>query len=81
MTNSRKKQLSKKLTEKFHEFITLHSPVQVSRHLRNLLLDYISNQVKTGLPPEFHIYLWELYDLFDLLDCVADEQENDRKPA
>jgi hypothetical protein len=74
-----KKKRSSRLTAKFHEFITLHSPVQVSRHLRCIVLDYISYQVNTGLPPDFNVYAWELYDLFDLLDCAADEEEKNIK--
>ncbi|HSU26789.1 MAG TPA: hypothetical protein VLJ68_00285 [Chitinophagaceae bacterium] len=65
---------NKVLTEKFFQFIDHHPPVRVSRHLRNILLDYISHQVETGLPLDFHVYLWELYDLFELLDMAADEQ-------
>ena len=62
-----------RLTSKFHEFIEQHSPLQVGRHLRNIFLDYVSNQLRTGLPPDFHVYVWELYDLFDLLDAASDE--------
>ena len=71
---------SAKLTAKFHEFLEQHSPSQVSRHLRCIVLDYISNQLRTGLPPDFHIYIWELFDLFDLLDCAIDETEHKKKP-
>lgn len=66
---------SKELTGKFYQFIENHSPVQVSRHLRGILLDYIGHQLNTGLPPDFNIYIWELYDLFELLDYAADEKE------
>jgi hypothetical protein len=67
------------LMDKFKEFITIHSPEQVSRHLRCILLDYMSHQLKTGLPADFHVYLWELYDLFNLLDQAADEYHQ-KKP-
>jgi hypothetical protein len=53
---------------KFSEFVSNHSPAQVSRHLRSVLLGYIEGQLDTGLPADFHIYLWEFNDLFDLLD-------------
>jgi hypothetical protein len=45
----------------------------------NIFLDYVSNQLRTGLPPDFHIYIWELYDLFALLDIASDELE--KKPV
>jgi len=75
MSNDERKKISRNLTEKFREFITQHSPSIFSRHLRNILLDYIAQQEKTGLPPDFHTYMWEFYDLFDLLDCATDEWE------
>lgn len=66
---------SKKLTEEFYQFINSHSPKEVSRHLRLILLDYMSVQVRTGFPLDFNEYLWELSDLFDLLDSAADHLE------
>ena len=69
---------SKFLIDKFKDFISIHSPEQVSRHLRCILLDYISHQLKTGLPTDFHVYLWELFDLFDLLDHAADEYRKEK---
>jgi hypothetical protein len=68
--------MSKQLTDKFKEFITNHSPVLVSRHLRCLFLDYLQEQSKKDLPIDFDMYVWELYDLFDLLDLAADEMKN-----
>jgi hypothetical protein len=68
--------MSKHLNDKFKEFISNHYPEQVSRHLRCILLDYIGHQIKTGLPLDFNVYIWELYDLFDLLDLAADEMKN-----
>jgi len=76
MSNYQKKQLSSKLSEKFCDFITQHSPSQFSRHLRSLLLDYMIQKQKTGFPVDFNIHLWELSDLFVLLDCATDEWEN-----
>ena len=73
MSNDQAFRLSRHLTEKFREFITRHSPGLVSRHLRSMLMDYIIAQQKTGLPSDFETRLWELSDLFDLLDCAADE--------
>jgi hypothetical protein len=76
MSNEQTKKLSRNLSEKFREFITQHRPSVFSRHLRSLLLDYMIQQQKVGFPLDFHIHLWELSDLFELLDCAADEWEN-----
>lgn len=76
MSYNQKQQLSRKLTEKFREFITNHSPSGFSRHLRCLFFDYLQEQSKKDLPVDFDMYVWELYDLFDLLDCAIDEWEN-----
>jgi hypothetical protein len=69
-----KRKLSKELSEKFYSFITDHPPERVSRHLRTILLDYIGYESEIGLPIDFNIYLLELNDLFDLLDCAVDEK-------
>jgi len=76
MSNDAKKKLGRNLSENFREFITQHPPSGFSRRLRNLLMDYMIHQQKTGFPPDFNIHLWELSDLFELLDCAADEWEN-----
>ncbi len=79
MSNDQPKKLSKNLSEKFKEFITEHRPSLFSRRLRYLLLDYMIHQEKIGFPLDFGTCLWELSDLFDLLDCAADEWENQEK--
>jgi hypothetical protein len=76
MSNDQTPKLSKNLTEKFRAFITQHSPSSVNRHLRGLLLDYMIYQQKIGFPSDFDTRLWELSDLFDLLDCAANEWEH-----
>jgi hypothetical protein len=68
-------ELSKKLFSKFHDYLSIHPPRQVSRHLRCILLDYISAHVNSGFPLDFDIWVWELYDLFELLDCVSEQAE------
>jgi len=80
MSNDQKKKLSRDLSEKFREFITQHPPSLFSRRLRYLLLDYMIHQQKIGFPLDFGTCLWELSDLFDLLDCAEDEWENQKKP-
>jgi hypothetical protein len=84
MSQDEKKKLSRNLSDKFREFITQHPPSQFSRHLRCLLLDYMTQQRGLGFPLDFHVHLWELSDLFILLDCAEDEWEKspkDGKPA
>jgi len=69
-----KKKAQKKLASRFHQFLETHPPQQVSRHLRCIMLDYIGSQALNGLPVDFDIYAWELYDLFNLLDAAEDAQ-------
>jgi len=59
------------LSARFHDFLSAHPPLQVSRHLRCVLLDYLSGQLDLGYPADFDNYLWEFYDLFELLDEAA----------
>jgi hypothetical protein len=61
------------IIEKFNNFISNHSPEQVSRHLREVLLGFIEARLN-DLPYEFQKYLWEYNDLFDLLDTVTEEK-------
>jgi hypothetical protein len=65
--------LSPGLLNAFQEFVHMHAPALVSRHLRCILLDYIRARVNTGLPVDFEIYLEEFYDLFELLDEAQEE--------
>ena len=81
MSNDKKKKPDRDLSAKFREFITQHPPSLFSRRLRYLLLDYMIHQQKIGFPLDFDACLWELSDLFDLLDCAADEWENQKKPG
>lgn len=52
------------------QFMENASP-QFSRNLRNLLLDYIS-QNKDCLPVDFDVYLLDFNNLFALLDTIND---------
>ena len=74
---NRKKRLSKKLSARFYHFFQAHPPQQVSKHLRCILLDYLGSQAVNGLPTDFDMYAWELYDLFNLLDAASLEYEQD----
>ena len=73
---TKKKRLSKKLSARFYRFFETHPPQRVSCHLRCILLDYLGSQAVNGLPTDFDIYAWELYDLFNLLDEASKEVES-----
>ena len=49
------------------QFIEDCTPLRLSRNLRKLLLDYIS-QNKDCLPVDFDVYLYDLNMLFDFLE-------------
>ena len=59
------------ISARFHAFLATHPPLQVNRHLRSIFMDYISSQLNTGFPLDFDDYLWELSDLFELMDDAA----------
>ena len=69
---------NKELSLLFHEFILNHPPSRVSVHLRSILLDYIGSQLRTGFPVDFDIWIWELSDLFDLLDRAAGQEKTSK---
>ncbi len=55
------------------QFIADSSPFRFSRNLRNLLLDYIS-QNKDCLPVDFDSYLNDFTNLFAFLDKIDDQR-------
>lgn len=73
MLHDQEKELSRDLVQKFHEFLTLHSPSAFNRRLRELLLEYIILKQKLGFPVHFNVQLLELSDLFELMDAASDE--------
>lgn len=66
------KKAEKRIALLFLKFLEAHPPRKVSRHLRCIVLDYLGAQATNGLPIDFDISAWELYDLFNLLDEAAD---------
>lgn len=60
-----------KLIEAVTLFIEFAPPARVSKHLRRILLDYISRE-KDCLPIEFEVYLADMSLLFDLLDTMVE---------
>jgi hypothetical protein len=67
--------LSKNLKEQFACFLENHPPQLFSIFLRNMLLEYIREHVKTGFHLHFDRFLWSMEDLFELLDNAAKEQQ------
>jgi hypothetical protein len=56
-------------------------PSRLSRHLRVVLLDYISSY-KDTLPLDFEVYLYDFSCLFDFLDAIEKEHTRQiKKPS
>ena len=65
---------NQKETEKvaaFMHFIEHCDASRTSKHLRNILLDYIDSQ-KNCLPVNFDVYLSDIRLLFDFLDAIQE---------
>jgi hypothetical protein len=60
------------LKAKITQFFEQYPAPQVSQHLRTVFIGYLHGQLETGYPPDFHLYLWEIEGLFDILDCASD---------
>jgi len=55
----------------FMHFIEHGNARRTSKHLRNILLDYIDSQ-KNCLPIDFELYLTDIRLLFDFLDAIQE---------
>jgi len=55
------------------QFIEDCATLRLSRNLRKILLDYIS-QNKDCLPVDFDVYLYDFNMLFDFLEVIFNEQ-------
>lgn len=68
---------SKKLTPAFAEelcrYFATHNAANLSRNLRCMLLDYLAYELRVGVPLYLDELLWQLNDLFDLLDHAQQE--------
>jgi HEPN domain-containing protein len=71
--HTQEKALSPELNEELVKFFEVHPPRRVSRNLRRVLLDYLRDQLETGSPLFIDELLWDMYDLFDLLDIATTE--------
>jgi hypothetical protein len=71
-----KKKLTPELKQAFRLFFEIHHPEWVSRNLRRMLLSCLENELKIGVPLYFDEWLWQINDLFELLDTVTKETES-----
>ena len=77
---SRKKQtddVNPKLIAALLVFIEVTPPIRLNKHLRRILLDYIARE-KDCLPIDFDVYLFDLSNLFEFLDAVAENRFDDK---
>ncbi len=72
-TTTPTKKLSPILKHQLRQFCENHYPDRVSRNLRRMLLDYLDNELQIGIPNYLEELLFQLNDLFDLLDVAAEE--------
>lgn len=63
------------MQEQMAAFIDRHPLHPFCNQLRNMLLHYIKEQSRTGLPADFESFLSAIEDLFSLLDAAAAEQK------
>lgn len=63
------------LLEATLQFLTDYAPIRLSRNLRKLLLDYVS-QNRNYLPLDFDLLLNDFIILFDFLDVLEDQYRN-----
>lgn len=65
--------LSKELIEKITYFFEDHSAQELNTNLRRILLDYLRIELRSAVPLFAEELLSSLYDLFEVLDLVAEE--------
>jgi hypothetical protein len=69
------KKLSSALQEETLRFFETHPPAVVSKNLRRILIDYLYRELEIGVPIHLPASLWQLYDLFELLDAAEKETQ------
>jgi hypothetical protein len=77
---TQQKILSPELNKELVKFFAVHPPRRVSRNLRRVLLDYLRDQLETGAPLFVDELLWDMYDLFDVLDIATTETKGWHDP-
>ena len=60
-----------KLISALTVFLDASPPPRLSKHLRRILLDYISRE-EDCLPIDFDVYLSDLSNLFEFLDAICE---------
>ncbi len=65
--------LSPALSEAVLTYFATHHAANLSRNLRHLLLDNLEYELRIGVPAYLDELLWQLSDLFDLLDLAQQE--------
>ena len=63
-----------RLNHSFQDFISNHNPKEVNRHLRDMFMEYVNSLHESGLPLDLRHIIWEMNDLFALLDDAEDMQ-------
>lgn len=80
-SKSTTKKLSHTLTEELCTYFATHHAARLSRNLRCMLLDYLAYELRTGVPLYIDELLWQLHDLFELLDVVEEETKDWHPPS
>lgn len=69
------KKLSSELVAELIQYFSTHNAAKLSRNLRCMLLDYLAYELRVGVPLYTDELLWQLNDLFELLDVAAKETQ------
>jgi hypothetical protein len=79
-TKAMNKKLSPALKHELRRFCETHECERVSHNLRRMLLSYLDYELRVGVPIYLEELLWQLNDLFDLLDTVQQETKHWHPP-
>jgi hypothetical protein len=79
-SKSTTKKLSPAITEELCRYFATHYAARLSRNLRCMLLDYLAYELRVGVPLYLEEMLWQLHDLFELLDRVEEETKDWHPP-
>lgn len=74
------KSFSPGFLEELRRFLETHDPANLSRNLRTMLLEYLATELKVGIPLYLDELLWQLQDLFDVLDLAQEETRGWHNP-
>ncbi len=65
--------LSPVFSEVVLNYFSTHHAAKLSRNLRCMLLDCLAYELRVGVPLYLDEFLWQLNDLFELLDVAQQE--------